>query len=83
VRVNRLPETGINLVLDEKNQKWIMSWSADVGFVQQRTAERQARSIANTGFTMGRGARLGKGFALELIGQNAMPDRLLHDQHEY
>lgn len=82
VRVDRLPETGINLVLDEKNQKWIMSWSSDVGFVQQRTAERQARSIANAGVPVGKG-RLGKGFALEMIGQNAIPDRLMHDQHEY
>ena len=74
---------GIMLTLDSTKNKWILSWSSDVGLVERRTAMRQARSIAASGFSDGKSNRIGLGRPLEMAGEKEIPNRLLHDQHKY
>ena len=68
MRVKSNPEKGITLILDLKKQVWILMWSKDVGLVYRRAAEGQARSLINTGYSNGEGAREGRGLPLELVG---------------
>ncbi|MHA1359431.1 MAG: hypothetical protein ACTSQI_17905 [Candidatus Helarchaeota archaeon] len=82
VKVRRPLDIGINLILDPKELKWILVWTSDASFVQRRTAERQARSIAKAGYSTETG-RIGQGYPLELIGEKSIPLRLLRDQHAY
>lgn len=83
VRVSKIPEKGISLILDVKERKWIMIWTEDATFVQRRNAERQARSIAHAGYLIDKITRLGQGYTLELLGTSAVPNQLLRDQHNY
>jgi hypothetical protein len=83
LRVKRPPDSGISLILDPKELKWILVWTSEIGFVKRRTAERQARSIAKAGYTTEKGDRLGQAYPLELIGEKSVPSRLLRDQHQY
>lgn len=82
-RVKKMPSSGISLIFDPKEMKWLLTWSSDAGFVQRKTAERQARSIANAGYSLESGGRAGQGFPLEIVGEESIPTRLLRDQHEY
>lgn len=83
VVVRNKPEQGIALILDRQESRWLMVWDETAGFVERRTAERLARSIAKAGWPLPGGAREGMGFELEMQGDKSVPDRLLRDQHEY
>ena len=83
VMVRSKPDEGISMILDQQEGKWLMVWDANAGFVERRTAERLARSIAKAGWPLPSGARVGLGFDLEMQGAQSVPGRLLRDQHEY
>jgi len=83
VIVRHKPEEGLALILDKQEEKWLMVWDSNTGFVERRSAERVARSIAKSGWSLPSGARVGFGFELEMQGEQSVPDRLRRDQHEY
>ncbi len=82
VRAMTRPNEGIILILDETKQKWILDYSLEPNLIERRTAERQARSIAKTGFNIG-GNRVGVRYQLEIAEQSIVPEKLLRDQHKY
>ena len=81
--VRKKPDEGIILILDQLNSKWLFVWDQNASFIDRRTAERIARSIAKAGWPLPGGGRVGMGFDLELQGDKAVPERLLRDQHKY
>ena len=82
-RISEPAESGIRMILDEKEKKWLLYFDEDTQLIDQRTAERQARSISKAGFGTETGERLGIGYELKIIGEKDVPPRLLKDQHEY
>ena len=54
---------GISLLLDDLNGKWILDLTKESNMIEKRTAERQARAIATSGYNEG-GKRLGVKFEL-------------------
>ena len=81
--VKKKPDEGIVLIMDAQDRKWLLSWDTNSSFIDRRTAERRARSIAKSGWALPKGARLGMGFEFEIQGDKKIPERLLRDQHEY
>ena len=81
--VRNKPDEGIVLILDRQENKWLLAWEKESGFIDRRTAERLARSIAKSGWPLPGGGRVGMGFDLEMQGDKAVPERLLRDQHKY
>jgi chromosome segregation ATPase len=81
--VKQKPEEGIGLIMDGQERKWLLVWDANASFIDRRTAERRARSIAKSGWPLPNGARLGMAFDLEIQGEKKVPERLLRDQHQY
>ena len=81
--VKQKPDEGIGLIMDGVERKWLLVWDAKASFIDRRTAERRARSIAKSGWPLPNGARLGMAFELEIQGEKKVPDRLLRDQHQY
>ncbi len=77
-----LNESDINLFLNINEQRWQLSWGPDSSLIDRKTAERQARSIAKTGYKK-ENQRFGASLELELIGQQKIPEALTRDQHEY
>lgn len=70
-------ESDILLKIDETQQKMILHVSPECGFVNRRTAERQARGIQKTGFLTGENHRVGAGYELVVEGNGGeVPDRL-------
>jgi len=81
--VKQKPDEGIVLIMDGQERKWLLTWDPNASFIDRRTAERRARSIAKSGWPLPGGARLGMGFEFEIQGEKKIPERLLRDQHEY
>lgn len=81
--VKQKPEEGVSLIMDAQERKWLLIWDPKASFIDRRTAERRARSIAKSGWPLPNGARLGMAFELEIQGEKKVPDRLLRDQHQY
>ncbi|NHI94270.1 MAG: hypothetical protein EAX96_17395 [Candidatus Lokiarchaeota archaeon] len=75
-------EDSINLVLNPDAQRWQLSWAVTSTLIDRKTAERQARSIAKSGYAIG-AERYGLGLELELIGSQTIPEALTRDQHSY
>lgn len=82
VRVMSRPASGIILILDEANQKWKLDFNNEPNLIERKTAERQARSIAKSGYLSG-GNRVGVGLDLEIVSGEDVPEALLRDQHEF
>ncbi|MFX1293824.1 MAG: coiled-coil domain-containing protein [Promethearchaeota archaeon] len=78
--VQKKPEDGIYLILDRQNKKWLLIWDSNTSFIDQRNAERFARSIAKSGWQLADGTRIGIGFKLELRGKKSVPTQLLNDK---
>ena len=81
--VRHQPEDGMYLILDQQEEKWLLVWDASVSFIDRKSGERLARSIAKAGWPLADGGRIGFAFELELQGEKTVPERLLRDQHEY
>lgn len=81
--IKQKPDEGIVLIMDGQERKWLLTWDTNASFIDRRTAERRARSIAKSGWPLPGGARLGMGFEFEIQGDKEVPQRLLRDQHEY
>ena len=70
-------EGAITLLVDEAHKKLVLQVNPQAGFVERRTAERQARGITKIGFMLKNGMRIGQGFALEVAGDGGdVPERL-------
>jgi hypothetical protein len=70
-------ENAITLLVDERQKKLVLKIAPQAGFVERRTAERQARGITKIGFQLKNGMRVGQGFDLELNGDGGdVPERL-------
>ncbi|MFX0135796.1 MAG: hypothetical protein ACFFDN_19290 [Candidatus Hodarchaeota archaeon] len=82
IRAMTRPAEGIILILDESQQKWILDYSLEPNLIERKTAERQARSIAKSGFNIG-GNRVGIRYDLEIAEEQAVPEKLLREQHKY
>ena len=70
------------MVLDEAQKKWLLDSSMETNLVERRTAERQARSIAKTGFIAG-GNRVGIGYDLLEMKEGEIPEALLREQTKF
>jgi len=81
--VKKKPDEGVVLIMDAQERKWLLTWDINASFIDRRSAERRARSIAKSGWPLPGGARLGMGFDFEIQGDKKIPERLLRDQHEY
>ncbi|MFX1453315.1 MAG: coiled-coil domain-containing protein [Promethearchaeota archaeon] len=82
VRAMSQPSEGIFLILDESRQKWILDYSLEPNLIERKTAERQARSLAKSGFIIG-GNRVGIRYDLEIASESKVPEKLLREQHKY
>ncbi|WP_287585668.1 hypothetical protein [Candidatus Borrarchaeum sp.] len=70
-------DSPITLLIDESNKKLVLQVSPQSGFVERRTAERQARGIAKIGFALKNGNRVGHGFDLDVAAEGGgVPERL-------
>lgn len=70
-------DSTITLIIDETQKKLVLQVTPHSGFVERRTAERQARGISKIGFELKNGNRTGHGFSLELSGDGGgVPERL-------
>ena len=70
-------DSTITLLVDEMNKKLVLQVSPQSGFVERRTAERQARGIAKIGFALKNGSRIGNGFDLDVAAEGGgVPERL-------
>ncbi len=70
-------DSTITLLIDEANKKLVLQVSPQSGFVERRTAERQARGIAKIGFALKNGSRVGHGFDLDVAAEGGgVPERL-------
>ena len=70
------------LLLDNEKKAWEFHWTSEAGFVDRRTAQRQADHISRSGIEIN-GIRYGSGYELVIKGEDKPPERLLHDQHKY
>ncbi|MFX1296028.1 MAG: hypothetical protein ACFFD2_14410 [Promethearchaeota archaeon] len=59
----------INLELDEKAKKWILTINSSVDFLKKNKALRVARSIPKSGWKSPDRHFIGKGYDLEIIGE--------------
>jgi hypothetical protein len=70
-------DSTITLLVDESQKKLVLQVTPQAGFVERRTAERQARGITKIGFELKNGMRIGQGFALDVDGDGGgVPERL-------
>lgn len=77
------PTADITLKIDSGPKKLILSIPGGVSMIQRRSAERNARSIASSGFQLSRGGRVGRGFELVIEGGGGgLPDRLTRSPRE-
>ena len=78
-----LPDEGISLSVDDTQKKLIMRVPANESMINRRAAERQARGITKSGYLLGSGERIGRGYKLEIDGQGGqLPDRLRQSPRE-
>ena len=70
-------DSTITLLVDESQNKLVLQVTPQAGFVERRTAERQARGIAKIGFALKNGNRVGHGFDLDVAAEGGgVPERL-------
>lgn len=70
-------DSTITLLVDESQKKIVLQVTPQAGFVERRTAERQARGITKIGFELKNGMRVGQGFDLDVAAEGGgVPDRL-------
>lgn len=71
------------LVLDTENSRWLLVFGGHTGIVGQRTARRQADSIARTGFQIPGKHRIKAAYPLEEISETNIGDLWKTVQQKY
>lgn len=71
------------LVLDANHSRWLLSFGAHVGIVAQRTARRQADSIARSGYQIPGKHRIKANYPLEELSETNIGDLWKTVQQKY
>jgi hypothetical protein len=71
------------LVLDAKNSRWLLSFGSHVGIVAQRTARRQADSIARSGYQIPKKYRIKANYPLEELSETNIGELWKTVQQKY
>lgn len=60
-----------------------LTFAEDAGLITRRTASRQASSICATGFLLDTGARVGRGFSLDIVDADTISEVHTREGHKY
>ncbi len=60
-----------------------LSFSDFISLINRRIAIRQANSICASGFQLKNGTRIGRGYDLEILGEDEINDSLKKEGHKY